>query len=210
MGDEDELPESYLYEPVKYRFEARGSVLRTRAQRKYAKPERVLSGANAGDPVRRGTMAGRFSARSKANLKLAAYSFPWDAMGRRIGMVTLTWPEDLWPDNGPEMARCRRRIVDRWEYRGGLPAGGDLEAGVRRAEGFASYPLGDGSASWRVGRQGPGLVCAGVVRGARLLGQPAMSTGLSEAGAAPEATGGHRHERLDGFLCVGSVGHRRC
>jgi hypothetical protein len=64
-------------------------------------------------------MAGRFSARSKANLKLAAYSFPWDAMGRRIGMVTLTWPEDLWPDNGPEMARCRRRIVDRWEYRWG-------------------------------------------------------------------------------------------
>jgi hypothetical protein len=106
-----------------YVVESVGSVMSCAAVSKYQRPSYRR---NHGDPVPRGPVAD-FSAGSKRGLRRAVFSFPWDDMRRRVGMLTLTWPAP-WPESGPEMATARRRFLDRWESEWGFRAEGLLEA----------------------------------------------------------------------------------
>jgi len=102
-----------------YVVESVGSVMSCAAVSKYQRPSYRR---NHGDPVPRGPVAD-FSAGSKRGLRRAVFSFPWDDMRRRVGMLTLTWPAP-WPESGPEMATARRRFLDRWESKWGFRAEG--------------------------------------------------------------------------------------
>jgi len=80
-------------------------------------------GSNAGrpGPSTAGRQVTTWSAESRRNLRWALSSIPWEEVGRRPAMVTLTYPgnwQELAP-NGPVVARQFRALQERWYRRWG-------------------------------------------------------------------------------------------
>lgn len=80
-------------------------------------------GSNAGrpGPSTAGRRVTTWSAGSRSRLRWALASIPWEEVGRRPAMVTLTYPgnwEELAP-NGPAVAKQFRALQERWHRRWG-------------------------------------------------------------------------------------------
>ena len=90
-------------------------------------PPKGGGGSNAGRPAvaKRGKVT-TWSAKSRASLRWALAAMPWEELGGRPAMVTLTYPAD-WAavaPNGPAVAGQFRAFRKRWARRWGEPVKG--------------------------------------------------------------------------------------
>jgi len=90
-------------------------------------PTRRGGGTNAGQPGR--STAGRvqavFSARSRRAMRYEFVALPWELLGARPAMVTLTYPATWrpWCVDARQLVRHREALKERWRRRYGAPVG---------------------------------------------------------------------------------------
>ena len=77
----------------------------------------ALSGSGRGD--------GGQSARSRSKMRWLFASLPWERLGPRLVMLSLTYPGDWreWVPDGRTLDGHRRAFLERWRRRWGAPAG---------------------------------------------------------------------------------------
>ena len=84
-------------------------------------------GARAGLPGRStaGRVSKTFSARSRRTMRFQFSALPWEMLGKRPVMITLTYPGDweLWVANSRELAKHREAFKERWRRKFGTLVG---------------------------------------------------------------------------------------
>jgi hypothetical protein len=91
-------------------------------------PARRGGGTNAGreGPSTAGRQRTTFSARSRRAMRWEFSALPWELLGERPALVTLTYPADwrAWVPDARALARQREALKERWRRRFGAPLGG--------------------------------------------------------------------------------------
>ena len=84
-------------------------------------------GARAGMPglSTRGRVSMAWSARSRRNMRFEFSALPWELLGARPAMITLTYPGDwqLYVPHSAEFVRHRENFKERWRKKYGPPIG---------------------------------------------------------------------------------------
>lgn len=76
-------------------------------------------------PSTKGRVSTRWSERSRRHMRFEFGALPWERLGRRPAMITLTYPGDwdLWVPDSRTLHRHREALKERWRRRFGTPIG---------------------------------------------------------------------------------------